>query len=79
MADDARLVVLNALDADARGAMILTRTALVTARRENGVWRADLRTNTGAIIRVLARGIVNAAGPWVEQIITRNARLSHLR
>jgi glycerol-3-phosphate dehydrogenase len=74
--DDARLVVLNALDADARGAMILTRTALVTARRENGVWRADLRNNTGAITRVLARGMVNAAGPWVEQIITRNAGLN---
>jgi glycerol-3-phosphate dehydrogenase len=74
--DDARLVVLNALDADARGAMILTRTALVTARRENGVWRADLRNSAGAIIRVLARGIVNAAGPWVEQIITRNVGLN---
>src|SRR4030088_2934670 len=53
--DDARLVVLNALDADARGAMILTRTALVSARRDNGVWRADLRNNAGASIRVLAR------------------------
>jgi glycerol-3-phosphate dehydrogenase len=73
--DDARLVVLNALDADARGAMILTRTALVTARRDNGVWRADLRNSAGASIRVLARGIVNAAGPWVEQIITRNIGL----
>jgi D-erythritol 1-phosphate dehydrogenase len=74
--DDARLVVLNALDADARGAMILTRTALVAARRENGVWRADLRNSAGASIRVLARGIVNAAGPWVEQVITRNAGLN---
>jgi glycerol-3-phosphate dehydrogenase len=74
--DDARLVVLNALDASARGAKILTRTALVTARRENGVWRADLRNNAGATTRVLARGIVNAAGPWVEQIITRNAGLN---
>ena len=31
--DDARLVVLNALDAQAKGAEILTRTALVGARR----------------------------------------------
>jgi D-erythritol 1-phosphate dehydrogenase len=74
--DDARLVVLNALDADARGAMILTRTALVAARRENGVWRVDLQNGAGASIRVLARGIVNAAGPWVEQVITRNAGLN---
>src|SRR6266487_1717149 len=41
--DDARLVVLNALDAAARDAKILTRTTLVTARRENGAWRAELR------------------------------------
>ena len=71
--DDARLVVLNALDASLRNASILTRTALVTARRENGVWRADLRDRAGAGIRVLARGIVNAAGPWVERVIRQNA------
>src|SRR5882757_1541996 len=71
--DDARLVVLNALDAAARDARILTRTALLTARRENAVWRAELRNDAGSIIRVLARGIVNAAGPWVEQVITRKA------
>jgi glycerol-3-phosphate dehydrogenase len=74
--DDARLVVLTALDAAARNAEILTRTAFVTARREDGVWRAELRTNTGGSRRVLARGIVNAAGPWVEQVITRNAGLN---
>jgi glycerol-3-phosphate dehydrogenase len=74
--DDARLVVLNALDAAARGATILTRTALVTARRENGAWRAELRNSAGTSTRVLARGIVNAAGPWVEQVITRNAGLN---
>jgi glycerol-3-phosphate dehydrogenase len=74
--DDARLVVLNALDAAARDARILTRTALVTARRENAVWRAELRNDAGSIICVLARGIVNAAGPWVEQVITRKAGLN---
>jgi glycerol-3-phosphate dehydrogenase len=74
--DDARLVVLNALDAAARDARILTRTALVTARRENAVWRAELRNDAGSIIRVLARGIVNAAGPWVEQVITRKTGLN---
>src|ERR1700723_3698852 len=58
--DDARLVVLNALDAAARGARILTRTALVTARRESGVWRAELRDESGAVTRVSARAIVNA-------------------
>ena len=74
--DDARLVVLNALDAAARGARILTREALVTARREGGIWRAELRDEAGAIARVSARAIVNAAGPWVEDVLRHNAGLN---
>lgn len=64
--DDARLVVENALDAAARGARILTRTALVAAQREQGVWRATL--SGGASLS--ARAIVNAAGPWVKEVLT---------
>src|SRR6516225_4181021 len=41
--DDARLVVLNALDAKERGAQILTRTKLVSAQRVNNEWQAVLR------------------------------------
>jgi D-erythritol 1-phosphate dehydrogenase len=74
--DDARLVVLNALDAAARHARILTRTALVTARREGGVWRAELRDAAGAITRISARAIVNATGPWVEDVVRNNAGLN---
>jgi len=74
--DDARLVVLNALDAAARNARILTRTALLTARRENGVWQAELRDKRGANVLVSARAIVNAAGPWVEDVLSRNAGLN---
>jgi glycerol-3-phosphate dehydrogenase len=80
--DDARLVVLNALDASRRGATILTRTALVSARRVDGLWRAVLRSADGATQNVSARAIVNAAGPWVEDVIGNaaglNARL-HVR
>jgi D-erythritol 1-phosphate dehydrogenase len=47
--DDARLVVLNALDAAARGATILTRTACTSARREGNLWRIEMTdTRTGA-------------------------------
>ncbi|MGH6702811.1 MAG: glycerol-3-phosphate dehydrogenase, partial [Bradyrhizobium sp.] len=74
--DDARLVVLNALDAAGRGARILTRTALISARRDNGAWRAELRDKAGAVIKVSARAIVNAAGPWVERVIRQNAGLN---
>jgi glycerol-3-phosphate dehydrogenase len=69
--DDARLVVLNALDARQRGAAILTRTAAVGARRADGLWQADLEdSRTGARRTVAARCIVNAAGPWVESVLT---------
>jgi glycerol-3-phosphate dehydrogenase len=67
--DDARLVVTNALDAAARGARVLVRTACLSARREQGAWRAQL--SNGESLR--ARAIVNAAGPWVKQVL--NERL----
>ncbi|MEO0360397.1 MAG: glycerol-3-phosphate dehydrogenase, partial [Pseudomonadota bacterium] len=68
--DDARLVLLNALDAHRRGAEVLTRTAVAAARREGGLWRATLRdADTGAERRVEARAVFNAAGPWVEEVL----------
>ncbi|MGD9508840.1 MAG: glycerol-3-phosphate dehydrogenase [Geminicoccaceae bacterium] len=68
--DDARLVVLNALDARERGAEILTRTALVGARRGDDGWEIELEDRRdGARRQVRAQGLVNAAGPWVEQVL----------
>ncbi len=70
--DDARLVVLNAVDAAQRGAEVLTRTACVKARREGGVWRVELRdARNGSTRTVSARALVNAAGPWVTDVIGR--------
>ena len=66
--DDARMVVLAAVDAAERGARILTRTRLVSARREGALWRAVLRTRDGREEIVFARALVNAAGPWVGVI-----------
>ena len=68
--DDARLVILNALDAAKRGAAVLARTECVTARREDGLWRVTLRdTITDDERTVYARGLVNTGGPWVEKIL----------
>jgi glycerol-3-phosphate dehydrogenase len=67
--DDARLVVANALDARERGARILTRTELLGAVREPQAWRAQL--SNGEELR--ASAVVNAAGPWVKQVL--NGRL----
>ncbi|WP_061977841.1 glycerol-3-phosphate dehydrogenase [Aureimonas sp. AU20] len=72
--DDARLVVLNAVGAAEKGAEILTRTACTSARRENGHWRVEMRDErTGNTRTVLARCIVNAGGPWVNDIVGRVA------
>src|SRR5690606_15260286 len=65
---DARLVVLNARDAARRGAQVLTRTEVLEARREGGLWRARLRQG-GKVREVAARALVNAAGPWVLEAL----------
>jgi D-erythritol 1-phosphate dehydrogenase len=67
--DDARLVVLNALDAQAKGAEVRVRTRVIGARREGGMWRAMLQVRKGAPFEVSARAIVNAGGPWVKQVL----------
>ena len=68
--DDARLVVLNAKDAEDRGATIRTRTAVTSARRDNGMWVIELEDrHTGARDTVTARLLVNAGGPWVDKVI----------
>lgn len=70
--DDARLVVLNALDAAGHGAEVLTRTRCTSARCEAGLWRVDLTdSRNGAGRSVMARALVNAGGPWVNDIIDR--------
>jgi glycerol-3-phosphate dehydrogenase len=67
--DDARLVVANARDAAMRGARILVGTECLGARREGREWRVHL--SSGEELRV--RALVNAAGPWVKQVL--NGRL----
>jgi glycerol-3-phosphate dehydrogenase len=66
--DDARLVVLNARDAADRGATIKVGTKVVSARREAGGWVIELESAAGRET-VRARMLVNAAGPWVDDVI----------
>lgn len=63
--DDARLTILNAVSAREKGAEILTRTTFLEATRSDGAWQARLRLADGTERTVRARGLVNAAGPWV--------------
>lgn len=66
--DDARLVVLNARDAAARGATILVRTEVLAANRVDDLWKITMRDGAGER-QVLARALINAGGPWVSRII----------
>jgi glycerol-3-phosphate dehydrogenase len=69
--DDSRLVVANAMDAFERGASVLTRTRLVTAKREGGAWLARLEDGrTGERRSVTARILVNATGSWAGTFLS---------
>jgi glycerol-3-phosphate dehydrogenase len=70
-ANDARLVVLNAKDAAERGATIRTRTRVTSAHNEAGVWQVGLQDMaTGERETVSARLLINASGPWVDQVLS---------
>ena len=71
--DDARLVVLNALQAHELGAHIVTQTQCSAAYRENGLWLVQLENAQGAY-QIQAKVLVNAAGPWVAQFIQQNLK-----
>jgi glycerol-3-phosphate dehydrogenase len=72
--DDARLVVLTARDAADRGADIRTRTRAVETRQANGLWHVTVEdTLSGERSTISARVLVNAGGPWVEQVLTLGA------
>ncbi len=68
--NDARFVVLNARDAADRGATIATRTRVTGARREGDHWVVTLQETGGEARReVRARMIVNASGPWIDEVL----------
>ncbi len=69
--DDARMVVLNARDAADRGADIRVRTACTRAWRVDGLWHMEM--SDGAVAQ--ARMLVNAAGPWVADVLGNVMRL----
>ncbi|MGE8599116.1 glycerol-3-phosphate dehydrogenase [Acinetobacter calcoaceticus] len=72
--DDARLVVLNALQAKENGAKVVTRTRCIKAYRQQELWHLELQ-NGAEFYQIRAKALVNAAGPWVEEIISENLQL----
>ena len=70
--DDARLVALNARDAADRGATVRTRMKAISAKPNGDHWRILLEdTVTGAQSSIAARALVNAAGPWVAEVLSQ--------
>ena len=68
--DDARLVILNLKDAKGLGAKIYSNTEVVSFAREKEYWKIRVRNKeTSTERKVLARVVVNAAGPWVDDIL----------
>ena len=69
-AEDARLVVLNARDAADKGAVIAPRTRCISGDREGGLWTLTVRDErSGQVSKIRARALVNAAGPWVSEVL----------
>jgi glycerol-3-phosphate dehydrogenase len=73
--EDSRLVALNARDATQRGAKIMTRTRVITAERQGDHWLITTQGPHGTDHHK-ARALVNAGGPWVEEVIRNVARIN---
>lgn len=75
--EDSRLVVLNARDAEMRGAKILVRTKVTGAERVDDLWEMTLQDrDSGETRKIRARMLINAGGPWVGDIIQRKVRIN---
>lgn len=81
--NDARLVVLNAMDAAKKGALIQTRTRCIKADRQEDVWHITTQdVNTGIERTQTASLLINAAGPWIDQVLSKtvgSAKSSNVR
>ncbi|MFZ4076350.1 MAG: glycerol-3-phosphate dehydrogenase [Legionellaceae bacterium] len=68
--NDARLVIENALQAQAAGATIMTNTALIEATPRNDEWFLTLQSKSGAEYHVRSKVVINASGPWANNLNT---------
>ncbi|MEL6551495.1 MAG: glycerol-3-phosphate dehydrogenase [Pseudomonadota bacterium] len=75
--EDSRLVILNARDAEARGATIMPRTKVISAERGADHWTVTLEDKNGTR-QITAGTLVNAAGPWVQDVIRAKVRQNTL-
>lgn len=78
--DDSKLVVLNALQAAEKGAMIHTQTHCLSLKAQEGLWVATLQdANTQKTFEVTAKAVVNATGPWAQQFFEQTLKIASPR
>lgn len=70
--EDSRMVVLNAQDTVAKGGDIRTRTKVTKAEKITGGWQVTVEDQrNGAINIIKAKLLINAAGPWVDEVLAQ--------
>lgn len=74
--DDARLVILNAMEVAQRGGEVRNRCMVEAAERDGKLWRVTVRnTLTGEVFERRCHALVNAAGPWVKAFYDQSLAL----
>lgn len=66
--DDARLTIVNALQAKKHGASIRTHSTVIHIEAINGLWQLTIQPKAGASYTLYAKSLINAAGPWVKSV-----------
>lgn len=74
--EDSRLTLLNVVDAHRNGARIFARTRVISALQQQGKWQITLEDENGLQRQCEAAMIVNAAGPWVEDVLQNVTRVN---
>ncbi len=75
--EDSRLVILNARDAYNKGAMILPRHKVISAKRKKNKWVIELKNqDSGESLTYFCKLLVNASGPWVKNVITNTLKIN---
>lgn len=66
--DDARLTIVNAIQAKEHGASIRTRSAVTHTQIINNLWQLTVQPHSEPTYTIYARTLINAAGPWVKSV-----------
>lgn len=65
--DDARLTIMNALQAEQHGADIRPRAKVIKTESSNGLWYITIQPQKGTVYQIKAKSLINATGPWVDR------------